>query len=190
MQSAYEADVFNEANAHKIPWGERSKLIQKHFPHTATLDWYQVFYEDPAVLGRIINDIIKLDGERTGKPGKRPTLDLDIAEDKLRKLRGEDHTLFEFKDAFRVLCGNLSIRGVAHKTGLDKSYVHRLQSGDAIPTVETIEVVAKAFKKKPSYFVEYRIGYILATISHKLEQSPETSIHFYKKLAGRNERGV
>jgi transcriptional regulator with XRE-family HTH domain len=183
-----ELSVFSQANEHKIPWGERSKLIQKHYPHTAKLDWFQVFYEDPAVLGRIINDIIKLDGERTGKPGKRPTLELDIAEDKLRKLRGEDYTLLEFKDAFKVLCGKLSIRGVAHKTGLDKSYIHRLLNGDAIPTVEAMETIAKAFKKKPSYFVEYRIGYIVAVISHKLEQIPETSVHLYLKLAGRNER--
>lgn len=183
-----ELDVFREANKHKIPWGERSKLIQKHFPRTAELDWFEVFYEDPAVLGRIINDIIKLDGERTGKPGKRPTLDLDIAEEKLRQLCGEDYTSLEFKDAFRVLCGKLSIRGVANKTGLDKSYVHRLLSGNAVPTVEAIEAIAKAFKKHPSYFVEYRIGYIVAVIANKLEQIPETSIHFYKKLAGRNER--
>lgn len=181
-------DVFKEANQAKISWSTRAKLIDEQFPFTAKMDWYQIFREDPTILGKILNDLIKLEGERTGKPGKRPTLDLDIAEVKLRQMRGEDYTEYVFKDSLRILAGKLSVRGIANRTGLDKSYVHRLLTGNAIPTVEVLETVAKAFKKKPSYFLEYRIGYILAVTYYNLENNPEVSINWYNKIAGRNER--
>lgn len=182
------SDPFEELNKVKTNWADRAKVIKAVYPSTAELDWYEVFYQDPMILGKIINDIIKLDQSRSGKPGKRPSLDEHGAADRLRKLRDEDHTVLPFPEALKMLAADKSVRGLAAKTGLDKSYVHRLLKGDADPSLEIIEKIAKAFNKRPSYFVEYRVGYILAMLDHKLMSSPETSIVFYNKLAGRNER--
>lgn len=181
--------VFDEMNQVKTSWAERSKVIKTMYPSTAKLDWYEVFYQDPTILGKMVNDIIKLDQVRTGKPGKRPSLDEQGATERLRKLRDEDHTTRPLSEALKVLAGDRSIRSIATKIGLDKSYVHRLLKGDAEPSLEVIEKVAKAFNKHPSYFVEYRIGYIMAMLDYKLNQVPEMSVVFYNKLAGRNERG-
>lgn len=172
----------------RVPWVERSELIKGKFPSTARLDWYEVFRQDPAILGKIINDIMKLDQARSGKPGKRPSLEEADAQDKLRKLQGEDYSELEFQYSFKNLSGKRSIRMLARKLSLEKSYVHRLLQGKIEPTAETMEQIAKAFNKHPSYFLEYRIYYVLAMLSHKLVQSPESSIVFYNRLAGRNER--
>lgn len=181
-------DAFDEMNAVKTAWGDRSKVIKDLYPSTALLDWYEVFYQDPVILGRIVNDIIKLDQSRSGKPGKRPSLDEEGASDRLRKLRDDDHTTLPFVDAFRLLMADRSVRAMAAKVDIDKSFVHRLMKGDADPTLEIMEKISKAFNKHPSYFVEYRIGYVLAMIDHKLMQSPETSVVLYNKLIGRNEK--
>jgi transcriptional regulator with XRE-family HTH domain len=190
MNSPEMLDVFVEVNKKgKIPWGERSKLIKKHFPASAQLDWFEIFRQDPAIAGKIIGDIIKLDQERDGRPGKRPSLSEDMSKEKLRQLAGEDFSDYEFTKAFRILCGDRSVRAVANKVGLAPTRVHQLLHGEVAPTTQQMEQIAKGFKKKPSYFVEYRIAYIVATIAYKLETIPETSTILYKKLAGRNERG-
>jgi transcriptional regulator with XRE-family HTH domain len=181
--------VFTEIKAKgKIPWGERSKLIKKYFPSTAKLDWYETFRQDPTIAGKIIADIIKTDQERDGRPGKRPSLGETLTAEKLRQLQGEDYSDEQFTRAFKILCGSRSVRAVAHRTGLPPTRVHQLLKGDIAPTVEIMEQIAQGFRKKPSYFLEYRIGYIVATIAHKLESNPETSTILYKRLMGRNER--
>lgn len=172
----------------RIPWVERSELIKKRFPSTARLDWYEVFRQDPAILGKIVNDIIKLDQARSGKPGKRPSLEENDAQDKLRKLQDEDYSDMEFVPTLKLLAGTRSIRALSRKISLEKSYVHKLLTSKIEPPVQVIEQIAEAFGKHPSFFLEYRIYYVLAMLNHKLTQSPESSIIFYNRLAGRNER--
>lgn len=174
----------------RVPWIERSELIKDKFPSTARLDWYEVFRQDPAILGKIVNDIIKLDQARSGKPGKRPSLEEADAQDKLRKLQDEDYSEYEFQQAFKALVGKRSIRMLARKLDLEKSYVHRLLQGKIDPPVAVLEQIARAFNKHPSYFLEYRINYVLAMLNHQLVRAPESSIVFYNRLAGRNERAA
>jgi hypothetical protein len=173
----------------RIPWVERSRLIKERYPLSVEIDWYEVFSVDPAILGGLINDILKLDQSRQGKPGKRPSLEEESTAEKLRKIQDDDYTNEEFSRAFRVLCGDRSVRSVAAKTGLDKSYVHRLLNGTVAPSSEILKTVAEAFGKSPSYFLEHRIYYILGMIENKLFNSPESSIVFYNKISGRSETG-
>lgn len=177
-------EPFKEINEKKVPWDQRIELIKKQFPSVAALDWRKVFGEDPALMGRIINDIIKVDAAQPGKPGKRPAVDPETAQQRLRQMCGEDYTALPFKDSFKALAANRSIRGIAHKTKLDRNYVHRLLNGQAIPTGDVMAQVARAFGKDPSYFAEYRVAYIFAVLFHKLEQTPEASVAFYRKMRG------
>jgi len=173
---------FREANEKKISWEERRALIHKQFPSTTKLDWYKVFEQDPSIMGKILNDILKIDLAEPGKPGKRPALDAKAAEQKLRQYDGSDYTILSFPEAFRILSGNRSIRHIASKTGLDRNMVYRLLRGEVEPTSDTIEIVAVAFNKHPSYFLEYRMGYIFGVLFNKLESIPESTITFYRKI--------
>lgn len=166
----------------RVPWTERAQSIRDQFPKSDLLDWSKVFREDPAVLGSVINDILKLDQSRVGKPGKRPSLDPTDAIDKIRRIQNIDYTELFFMDAFKLLCGDKSVRSIAMKVSLDKSHVHRLLSGAAVPTNEVLEKIAKGFGKNPSFFVEYRVRNIISALEEKLHKNPESSIVFYGKI--------
>jgi DNA-binding phage protein len=172
----------------RTPWSERAKTIKDKYPDSVTLDWHAVFSDDPAILGSIVNDIMKLDQSRSGKPGKRPSLTESSTAEKLKKIQEGDFSNDGFLSAFRELCGSRSVRAVASKTGLDKSYVHRLMNGAARPSLETISVIAKSFDKHPSYFLEHRVGYILGVLEMKMTSYPESSIIVYNRISGSAEK--
>lgn len=171
----------------RIPWTERAVAIRQEFPLSTELNWHKIFTEDPAILGIIINDILKLDQSRSGKPGKRPSLEEDSTSDRLKKIQNIDHTEKSFPEALKDLCDGRSIRAISAKTGLDKSYVHRLLSGNAVPSAETMISIAESFDKDPSYFLEYRINCILSILENRLIAAPESSVVFYNKVTGRKK---
>jgi plasmid maintenance system antidote protein VapI len=172
----------------RTPWSEKSRLIREQYPDSVNLDWYEVFTQDPAVMGNLINDIMKLDQARSGKPGKRPSLEEGNTSAKLKRMQDLDYSEKMFTESFKDLVGERSVRAVASKTGLDKSYIHRLLNGTAVPTPETMKMIAESFDKHASFFIEYRVSYILGMLEKKLHDSPESSIVFYKKILGRSEK--
>ncbi len=174
--------AFKEANLNKIGWDERVSLIRRQFPSTVKLDWYKVFSEDPATLGKVINDILKIDLAEPGKPGKRPSVDPKVAEERWRQITDEDYTFLSFSEAFKDLVGERSIRAVANKTNLDRNLVYRLLQGSIQPSAAVMEQVAKAFKKQPGYFYEYRVAYIFGILSYKLDASREATVSFYQRV--------
>ena len=172
----------------KIPWDQRAQNIKSAYPSTAKLDWYRVFSADPAIFAKVYQDIMKMEKQSTGRPGKRPAVAPEDAEQYLRRYQNDDYTILEFKDAFRLLKGDRSFRAMGHKCGLTNSTVQRLLDGRARPSAEIMESVARAFKKHPAYFMEYRIAYIVAMLTYRMEQIPEASIVPYMKLRGDAEK--
>lgn len=181
-QGVHDLSAFREVNKEKITWGQRIGLIQKQFPSVVKTDWYKIFDSDPVILGRLINDILKVDQAVPGRPGKRPAIEAEAAETRLRQLVGDDYSILPFAEAFRALAANRSIRALAFKTGIDRNLVHRLLQGEATPTTEIMQIVAKAFNKEPGYFYEYRIAYIFGVMFYKLESIPESTVPFYRRL--------
>lgn len=175
---------FKELNQEKVPWDQRAKVIRQQFPSVQKLDWHRLFSEDPALMGRLINDILKIDIARPGKPGKRPAVEPGIADHRLRQIMGEDYATLPFPQALRALQGPRSARGLAKKVGLDRNYINRLLAGDTSPSASIMEQIAQAFHKDPAWFVEYRMGYIFAVLHHKMGAVPEASVTFYKKMRG------
>ena len=171
----------------KMPWHKRAELIKEHFPKSANVDWHQVFRDDPHIMGRILGDIFKVDMAAPGRPGKRPAVDPQQAAEKYRRLSGQDYSLLPFNEALKALQGTRSVRHFARNTGLPKSTLDRRLRGEKKADLETIEKVAKNLGKHPSYFVEYRVGYVTAIISHYLEWAPEASIVQYDKIKGNYE---
>lgn len=165
----------------KHPWEQRLEIIKQQFPSIDRLEWAKVFKQDPELHGRIISDILKADAAKAGKPGKRPALDPKEAAERLRQIFGEDYSVQPFTETFNALIGDRSVRAVAHKTGLDRNYVHKLMRG-ADPTAEAMEKIARAFKKDPGYFAEYRMLYIVGSLFMRLENAPDASVAMYRKV--------
>lgn len=172
----------------KMPWNDRAKLIMEAFPSTVALDFEKVFRVDPAVMGRIIADIQKREATPSGKPGKIPSVNKEDASQYLLRYQNDDYTIYAFKDAFKYLKGDRSTRAMAHKCKLGQTMVQRLLNGKAEPTVEIMENVARAFKKHPSFFVEYRVAYVVGMMAQRMEAIPEASIVPYMKLRGDAEK--
>jgi len=185
-------EIFHEYNKEKkTPWKERYDLIVSQFPSVTSIDWAKSFSQDIDLFGRIHRDIMRIDqvNQKTG-PGPRPVLDEKTGWNRLQQIRGEDFSDFPFRETFRSLSGTRSLRHIATKVGISYVMVHRLLNGDREPDLWLLEQIAIAFKKHPSFFVEYRIAYILGAFGDQLDRSPETSIDLYKLLsrAARNER--
>lgn len=179
-------DEFAQLNEDKAPWKNRVVKIRKNFPEVSNIDWGRVFREDPAILGKLINDIIKLDQVRTGKPGKRPSLAVKEASQKLRELRGEDYSVYPFAETLRVLASGLTAQQTATLLLISKSKLRDVYIGRSNLDLSLIERAAAAFDKHPSFFTEYRVSYLLAILDKKLMGYPESSIIYYEKVAGRN----
>lgn len=173
--------------AKKMPWAERVKMIEDYWPSVKRLDWDKAFRQDPTLLGRILNDIIKMEAATPGQPGKRPNVSREETEKHLRRLTGEDYTIHPFNEALRYLrkdkWGNdKSVRHLARKFGMNRDYTWRLLTGKRVPTVDDMERVAAAFDKHPSYFVEYRVAYLVGFLYDRMTANPEASVLQYRRV--------
>lgn len=167
-------------------WHKRYKEIKEEFPSVAKVDWDTALDFDPTLLSSLLADLLKAEGRRT-RPGKRPPLDRQLAETELAKVTSSDYSEYPFGVAFKALVHGRSIRNIAHKTGLDRTQVHRLlggRSGEAplLPSFETMAQIAKSFNRDPSYFLEYRTAHILFALDNFFQENPETATVWFKKL--------
>jgi transcriptional regulator with XRE-family HTH domain len=173
-----------------IGWDDRLALIVRVFP-AGPLDeengWGRVLDRDPELMGRILRDILKARQANSGRPGPRPALDMAKAQPIVDTWLGRDplaapYTLLPFGDALVLLAQGRSMRHVARLVDMPRTIVHRLMRGEIKPSSEMIVKVSQAFGKKPSYFVEWRIGVIASTIVDALTAMPERSVRAYESL--------
>jgi transcriptional regulator with XRE-family HTH domain len=177
-------------------WEERVALIARVFPTGPLTNdeqgWNRVLDRDPELMGRILRDILKAQQANSGRPGPRPALDAAKARPIVDTWFGRDpkaapYTLLSFGDAFALLADGKSYRHVARVVDLPRMTVHRLMRGDIKPSAEMMVKVAQAFSKKPSYFVEWRIGVIASAIMANLTAMPERSVRAYEALFWQGE---
>lgn len=166
----------------KMPWSERVGMIEEFWPSVKRLDWDKAFRQDPGLMGRIINDIIKMEAAIPGRPGKRPNVSREETEKHLKRLTGEDYTLRSFHEAVGELREDRSIRHLARRFGMTRDHTWRLVSGKRVPTVDDMEIVARVFEKDPSYFLEYRLSYIIGFLYDKLERNPDITVLHHRRI--------
>jgi hypothetical protein len=167
----------------KTFWEDNLKKVREQYPTLRDASWMQVLREDQDVFSDMLGDVLKTRGKRS-KPGKRPVLDRNVAVEEFEKISGQSFSDLPFHRAFQALTFGRSIRNIASKTGLQKDHVHRLLKGTVSPSFDAMEKVAAAFSKDPSYFVEYRVNYVLLMIGNYLTQNPETASVWYKRMGG------
>jgi hypothetical protein len=157
----------------RVPWESRLADVEHAYPST-TEAWAPALH-DYEMMGRIIRDILRV-GSAPKRRGQRPLPDADAGMIELRRLWGEDYSTLPFADTFRLLGGARSRTHMARKTGLARSRVHRLWSGEIVASGGEMEQIARAFDKTPGYFLEYRVGVVCAAIAEHLRRAPEASI--------------
>lgn len=173
----------------KASWKQRYVLIQENFPASVRLDWAEAF-KDVDLFGRLFKDILRID-QNSNRHGVGPrVVDENTSRERLRQLMGEDFSYEPFSTAFPALAGRRSVRNLAAKIGLGKHMTHDLILGRKSPDLYTLEQIAYSFGKDPSYFLEYRIAYVLGALGDHMELSPETTVDLYKKLRDKRNVGV
>jgi hypothetical protein len=163
----------------KVSWEKRYKSIVDNYPQIDDIWFNSENSED--VFIKILGDVLKSE-RKTSTPGKRPALTKSEGMERIDKILDRDFSDLEFNKSFRLVTNGMSIRSITVKTGLSKSHVQRLLSGQDYPSIETIEKVCLGFKKHPSYFLEYRIYKVLEAVNSLLLDNPETATNWYKKL--------
>lgn len=166
----------------KLLWEEKYKAVCQQFPSVVKLEWAYAL-RDYWTLGRLLQDLIKdmLEHQNRG-PGPRPNVDAKTGYQLLQQLFGNDYTGLPFPEAFAVLSAGRSIRHLARKTGMNNTHVYKLLNKQKEPTLFDMEVIAKAFNKRPEYFAEYRMGYLLGVLAHHMENNPDMTMTLYKKV--------
>ncbi len=173
--------------------GEVQRLgeFARRFPHLQNFDWEQHFDADAELFGAIVRDMLRLGAERRHTWGPRDMPDDDEGRASLRQWRGEDYSLFPFNDTFAVMTEGMSQRQLAHKLSLDRNMIRRLAAGKLDPDRWLLETIAKAFKKQPSFFMEYRLLYVANAMVDRMQKVPESSVSVYRKLSqGNLDRGA
>lgn len=163
---------------------KRSDLaaIRAQYPAISNLEWERAFREDNELYGRVWNDILKFDQAGEGRPGPRPALDKAVARLRYLQLTDDDFTFLVFHEALGHLARGMSIRKLSDFTGLDTTLIYRLLKGKKEPDAYEMEIIATAFGRRPSYFLEYRIGYVLAMVHAHMKKYPESSVGPFIKV--------
>jgi hypothetical protein len=174
---------------------ERAEMIRRQFPSLRARRgeaspegervWKRTLDNDEIVL-RVLKDILKVDQRKPDVKGPRPGLDYEEGMASFKRLMGQDFSVLPFAESLRILQRDMSLRTLSNKVGLDKMKVSKLLRG-AEPTYEEMVKIARAFKKHPSYFLEYRSAYILAHLHERLEMAPESSIVFYRRMVAESD---
>lgn len=166
----------------KVAWEQRSNAISKRFESVDKLEWSGALERDMELFGRVIRDILKLEQAVPGRPGPRPSLDINDAIRRMQQLLGHDFTLLSFLEAFKILARGKSIRQLARIIDLDRNTIQRLLAEDMEPDGYHLRMIAEGFGKHPSYFLEWRILYITAAIVRRLEWNPEATVGMFRRL--------
>lgn len=173
----------------KALWARNYNNVKEEYASVTDLKWRETLSYDTEVFTHILADIIKAEGKRP-KPGKRPALDRQSAQEALSRLSGAQFSDRTFVETFSHLVGDRSYRHLAQKTGIHKDTVHKLMHGKLQPSNDTMEAIAAAFGKDPAYFLEYRVHMILAMVGEYLKDAPETATAWYLRARGNGKFAI
>ncbi len=148
--------------------------LKDKFPQLENIDWSDVIRKNPDILENIVSDIVKTEGSRR-------KIDRRDGNRRMNAIYNTDHSERAFKDSFTILSTNESIRKTAAKIEASPAHVYNLKEGKAEPTIEIMERIAFAYNRDPSYFLEYRVHYVLQSISCFLMKNPETASAWFCK---------
>ena len=166
-------------------WPERLGQVQAMYPTlVAERDAMRETLSDYDMVGRIMRDVLRI-GWEAPKRGQRPPLEWSDGRARMVALEAQRSgraTTKPFGEAFRDLAAGCTLDALARGIGISRSQVHRLLREEIQPTTAEITAVALYFDKPPTYFHEYRLHLICASLAEQLDAVPERSIDVLVRL--------
>lgn len=145
-------------------------------PHLSQINWNEIINNDPDVMNDLASGVARVGGKR------KAAINYNVGTQKFHAIQNFDYSELPFDKAFTILCRDTPLRTIARKMDVSPAHVYNLKNGSASPTFEVMEKAAAAFNRKPTFFLEYRIGSVLLSIELYLQRNPETSTVWYNKL--------
>lgn len=163
-------------------WKKALAVALERYPKLDEEAWLSELQDDVNITGRIIGDILKLQRaeEDPHRRGRRAVP--NVSRDQLWSLF-EAYSTEPFFTTLEKLAEGKSMGQIAVKLNLSKMTLYRYRRGEASPSMEILEQVAKAYNKSPFYFVEYRAMFVAQTIEDMLLANPERSISLFKQVS-------
>lgn len=84
--------------------------------------------------------------------------------------------------AVKELIGERSLRQFAGKVPMDHRELSRMIRGASSVTPYVMEQIAKAANVQPSFFLEYRIGYVQTMLAEVMAAKPNLSVQVFRRL--------
>jgi transcriptional regulator with XRE-family HTH domain len=173
----------------RIPWEQRLEAARERWPSCRPdFDWKSALQDDD-LLGRILRDVLRVGYEAPTRRGQRSPLEPEVGMPRLKELRAQHDlasrpfTVKPFVAAFReLIAGRYSRTQLARKTGISRTQIQRLLTGELEPTPPEMELVAAAFGKEPTYFLEFRVALASEYVARRLMTDPELSMRVVRHL--------
>lgn len=156
-------------------WDRKIHDLRETYPEIRNIDWARLVSTEPEIFRGIAGDVAKVGVDKKAKPHSATA-------QAYAQLINTDYSELPFVEALNILWGDRSINDMTHKTKISKELIYRMKRGLRHPSFEEMEQIARSFGKDPSFFLEYRIGKVLAAIDVYLRRSPEVATVWHSKV--------
>ena len=146
------------------------ELMPKTFDHGF---WQEFLSDRPDIVHRLLGEMWRATAEA---PDAVPTID------DLYRLVTPQFSVKPFRDAVWERLDGQSLRELAGKMKRSHSYVVRVLNGTYALTGAYVEEFAKALEVHPSYFAEWRRGWLVAVFDRALDARPNASITLFQRF--------
>jgi len=157
-------------------WDKKLTALRESYPEVRNIDWGKILKDEPEVFRAVAGGVGK-----SAVP-KKSKMNHSTSHQRYAQLTDTDYSELPFVDALHVLWGDKSLNGMVAKTGITKQIIYQMKKGNREPTFEEMEQIARSFGHDPSFFLEYRIGKVLAAIDIYLQTAPETAAVWYNHV--------
>lgn len=140
--------------------------------------WVAVFKAKPDAMHNLLADYIKQVYAVPGRIGQRPMPE-EQRVDFAGLLYAEENELPIGQVLRRIVSD--SQRVFAAKVHMSRGTYERLLAGRYDPDVNEIRLIAKALRRPPTFFVEYRKAMVVAAVLNMLEERPGLATTIYKQ---------
>ena len=139
--------------------------------------WVAVFNARPDAMHSLLADYIKQVHAQPGRIGQRP-MPKEEAVDFQGLLYGEENDQLITEVLPKLV--HVSERMFSIQTGISRRKYQRVLSGEYDPDVNELRAIAKALKRPPTFFVEYRKAMAVAAFLNLLDERPGFATTLYR----------
>jgi hypothetical protein len=141
--------------------------------------WCAVFDARPDAIHALLADFVKQVYAQPGRIGQRP-MPREEQVDLQGLIYGEENELALPEVLKKIV--TVSERMFCAQSGISRSQYQRILAGRYDPTVHEIRMIAKAVKKPPTFFIEYRKAMAIAAFINLIEDRPGIATSLYKQV--------